>query len=193
MNPSIKPWYLFYSRTSTLNPTSFFFKFLWVFIAVGGLSLVALSGGYSLVVVCGFLVVVASLGCGAWAVEPMGFSSCALQALECRLSSCGAWAQLPCSMWDLSSWTRVWIHIPISPYLGHQGSPISSCWTTREVPSLHLRINPDGLSQRRPRTGWQFSSAKFLLRKWGKEMNKVKTLPPGHLLPSAIPPSRHHC
>ena len=70
---------------------------------MGGLSLVAPSGGYSLVVVCGFLIVVASLGCGAWAVEPMGFSNCALRALEYRLSSCGAWAQLPCRVWDLSS------------------------------------------------------------------------------------------
>ena len=31
----------------------------------------------------------------------MGFSSCGSQALERRLSSCGAWAQLLCSMWDL--------------------------------------------------------------------------------------------
>ena len=28
-------------------------------------------------------------------------SSCGLQALECRLSSCGARAQLPLGMWDL--------------------------------------------------------------------------------------------
>ena len=33
----------------------------WVFAAVRGLSLVAASGGYSLGVVCGFLVAVASL------------------------------------------------------------------------------------------------------------------------------------
>ena len=30
-----------------------------------------------------------------------GFSSCASQAPECRLSSCGTWAQLLCGMWDL--------------------------------------------------------------------------------------------
>ena len=29
-------------------------------------------------------------------------SSCGSRAPECRLSSCGALAQLPCSMWDLS-------------------------------------------------------------------------------------------
>ena len=33
----------------------------WVFVAVLGLSLVAESGGYSLVAVCGFLTVVTSL------------------------------------------------------------------------------------------------------------------------------------
>ena len=38
----------------------FFFWLLWVFIAAHGLSLVAESGGYSLVVVCGLLIAVAS-------------------------------------------------------------------------------------------------------------------------------------
>ena len=33
-----------------------------------------------------------------------GFSSCGSWALELRLSS--KWAQLPCGIWDLSSWTR---------------------------------------------------------------------------------------
>ena len=37
-----------------------FFWLLWVFIAAHGLSLVAESGGYSLVVVCGLLIAVAS-------------------------------------------------------------------------------------------------------------------------------------
>ena len=31
----------------------------------------------------------------------MGFSGCGLQALERRLSSCGPWAELLPSMWDL--------------------------------------------------------------------------------------------
>ena len=46
--------------------------------------------------------------CGAWAlgtwapvVVARGLSSCGSQALECRLSSCGAWAQLLHGMWDL--------------------------------------------------------------------------------------------
>lgn len=37
------------------------FWLLWVFVATLRLSLAAVSGGYSLAVVCGFLTVVASL------------------------------------------------------------------------------------------------------------------------------------
>ena len=43
----------------------------------------------------------------------VGFSSCGSQALERRLSSCGAWAQLFHSMWDLP---RIGIE-PVSPAL----------------------------------------------------------------------------
>ena len=39
--------------------------------------------------------------CRAWAVGRPGFSSCGSWALEHRLNSCGTWAQLPRSMWDL--------------------------------------------------------------------------------------------
>ena len=40
---------------------------------------------------------------GVWAsvVAARGLSSCGSRALERSLSSCGAWAQLFCSMWDL--------------------------------------------------------------------------------------------
>ena len=69
----------------------------WVFVAVRGLSLVAASRGYSFVVVRGLLTAVAFLCCGAQAlgvrasvVVAHGLSSCGLQALERRLSSCGA-------------------------------------------------------------------------------------------------------
>ena len=39
---------------------------------------------------------------GVWAsvVVACGLSSCGSQSPECRLSSCGAWAQLLCGMWD---------------------------------------------------------------------------------------------
>ena len=59
------------------------------------------------VAVRGIFIAVAS-GCGAqalgaWAsvVAARGLSSCGLQALEHRLSSCDAWAYLLCGMWDL--------------------------------------------------------------------------------------------
>ena len=49
-----------------------------------------------------------TLCCGVWAlgvqasvVVARGLSRCGSRALEHRLSSCGAWAQLLCSMWNL--------------------------------------------------------------------------------------------
>ena len=66
----------------------------WVFAAVRGLSLVAASRGYSLAVVCGFLVAVASpvaehrlYGFQASVVAARGHSSCDLRALKCRLGN----------------------------------------------------------------------------------------------------------
>ena len=76
----------------------FYFWLHWVFIAACGLSLVAVSGGYSLLSArashcSGFSC------CGAWAlgvqssvVVACGLSSCGLWALEHRLSGCGAQA-----------------------------------------------------------------------------------------------------
>ena len=58
----------------------FFFWLCWVFVSVCGLSLVATSRGYSLIVVHGLLIVVASL------------------VVEHRLSSCGGQAWLVYSM-----------------------------------------------------------------------------------------------
>ena len=64
-----------------------------------GLSLVAASGGCSLVVVQGLLIAMASLvalhklqGVGASVAVAHGLSSCGSRDLDCRLSSCGAWA-----------------------------------------------------------------------------------------------------
>ena len=61
--------------------------------------LVLQGGGYSLLVVCELLVVVASLvvehrlwGIQASVVAARGLGSCGLQAPECRLNSCGTWA-----------------------------------------------------------------------------------------------------
>ena len=68
-----------------------YFWLHWVFIAARGLSLVVVSGGYSLLRCVGFslrwLLLLQSMGS-----RHAGFSSCGEWALECRLSSCGVWA-----------------------------------------------------------------------------------------------------
>ena len=88
----------------------FFLNFIYLFIyllaalglrcCVRAFSLVAVSRGYSSLWCMGFslwwLLLLWSTGS-----RRAGFSSCGLQALERRLSSCGAQAQLLCSMWDL--------------------------------------------------------------------------------------------
>ena len=65
-----------------------------------GLSLVAASGGCSLLLCAGFslrwLLLLQSTGS-----RHTGFSSCGSWALERRLSSCGAQAELLRSTWDL--------------------------------------------------------------------------------------------
>lgn len=58
------------------------------------LSLVAASGGYSLVAVRQLLIVVVSLVDGAQALGRVDFSGFSSWALEPRLSSHGAWAHL---------------------------------------------------------------------------------------------------
>ena len=67
----------------------FFLKFIylyfwlcWVFIAACGLSLLVVSKGYSLVVVCGLLFAVASLVAEDGALGNVGFSSFGTWALS---------------------------------------------------------------------------------------------------------------
>ena len=87
----------------------FFFNlyiYLFIFGCVGssllcrGLSLVAVSRGYSLLRCAGFSLqwplLLRSTGS-----SHTGFSSCGSRALECGLGSCGTQAQLLCGMWDL--------------------------------------------------------------------------------------------
>ena len=72
-----------------------------------GLSLVAASGGYSSLRCVGFSLGgfsccrARALGAQASVVVALGLSSCGSWALECRLSSCGARAQLLRGMCDL--------------------------------------------------------------------------------------------
>ena len=67
-----------------------YFWLHWVFVAVCGLSLVAVSWGYSSLRCTGFslrwLLLLRSMGS-----RRAGFSSCDSRALEHRLSSCGSW------------------------------------------------------------------------------------------------------
>ena len=64
-----------------------------------------------------------------WCVGSSSWRSVSL--VEARgLSSCGAWAQLPHGMWDLSSLTRDQTHIPCI------GRWILNHWTAREVPGM---------------------------------------------------------
>ena len=68
-----------------------YFWLCWVFVAARGLSLVAASWGYSSLRCAGislwWLLLLRSMGSRC-----VGFSSCGSQALELRLSSCGAQA-----------------------------------------------------------------------------------------------------
>ena len=70
------------------------FCYLFIFGCAGssllceGLSLVAASRGYSLVVVCGLLIF---SSCRAQATKFMGFSNSSSWPIEGKLSSCGAW------------------------------------------------------------------------------------------------------
>ena len=43
--------------------------------------------------------------CRAWVQGCTGFSSCGSEAQKCRLNSCGEWAYLLLSMWDLPGLT----------------------------------------------------------------------------------------
>ena len=116
------------------QPHFIFLKKFFLFVATLGLHCCArafcICGEWELlfVVVCGLLIVVASLVVehrlqarglqqlqhvgsvvtahrlqGTWAsvVVVRGLSICGSWALECRLSSCGTWAQSLRSMWDL--------------------------------------------------------------------------------------------
>ena len=67
-------------RFLTTEPPGKPYFFLNLFLAALGLRCTAWASHC-----CGF-------SCGAWALEGRGFSSCGSQALEHRLSSCGAWA-----------------------------------------------------------------------------------------------------
>ena len=126
-----------------LNINLFIYLFIiyfwlhWVFVAVRGLSLVAVSGGYSSLQCMGFSLrcfpCCGAWGLGTWAsvVVARRLSSCGQQAVARRLSGCGAWAQLLQGMWGLP-WARARTHIPCI------GRRILNHCATREVPGTLL-------------------------------------------------------
>ena len=89
---------LFFLKKYSILFIYLYFWLRWVFVAACGLSLVAVSGGYSLLWCTGFslwwLPLLQSTGSrrAGSVVVAQGLRSCGSQALECRLSSCGAWA-----------------------------------------------------------------------------------------------------
>ena len=107
----------------------YYFWLHWVFIAARGLSLVALNGGYYSLWFAGFslqqLLLLRSMGS-----RRVGFSSCDLQALERRLSSCATGAQF--SVHVVSSRARAQTRVPC---IGRQ---ILNHCATREVPWVLL-------------------------------------------------------
>ena len=78
------------------------------------------------------VMAVSGLSFGTWdlSLQRMGFSLVVAHGL----SSCGARAQLPCGMWDLSSLTRDLTRVPCF------GRWILKHWTTREVPSCFFVV-----------------------------------------------------
>ena len=64
----------------------YFSCYFFIFGCTGSPALVAASGGCS--------------SCGTWASHRSGFSACEAH-LQLRVSSCGAWAELPHGKWNL--------------------------------------------------------------------------------------------
>ena len=88
--------FVFKTKIDLVICKTLFYKFIYLLMAVlglrccAGLSLVAASGGYSLLRCVGFslqwILLLRSMGS-----RRKGFSSCGTWALDHRLSSCGAW------------------------------------------------------------------------------------------------------
>ena len=94
-----------YSAIFLINLFILFISFwlCWVFVAARRLSLVAASGGHSLLRCAGFSLRWLLLLCSTGSTRA-GFSSCGARAsvvVARGLSSCGAQAFLLCGMWDL--------------------------------------------------------------------------------------------
>ena len=115
-----------------------------------------------------------------------GFSSCGSQALECRLSSCGAQALLLCNMWDVPGSGLE----PVSPALAGgfsttapPGKPWSILWT-HNYPYACLAFNYILFSITTYRSCFSSSFQNFLREFPGSPV--VRT-PNFHWAPGSIP------
>ena len=98
---------LFVYKMTLIFKKNKFIYFTYLFLAALGLCCCARAfsscGEWRLL----FLAVVRASHCGVLSLlqsmgsRRVGFSSCVMRALERRLSSCGAWAQVLRGMWDL--------------------------------------------------------------------------------------------
>ena len=110
------------------TPYLFYFSLCWVFIAVVLFSSCSRWGPLSSCSALPFHCDDFSY-CRTQAPGCLGFSSCGTRAPEHRLSSCGAWAQLLCSMWILlvQGSNPCPLHWQVNSLpLSHQGSPSPS-------------------------------------------------------------------
>ena len=98
-------WSFFFFFKNGIFLKIIYFWLCWALTAAHGLSLVAVSGGYSLLQYTGFslwwLLLLWSTGSRHMGFSSCGLSHCSLQVLDCWLSSCGTQAQLLHSMWNL--------------------------------------------------------------------------------------------
>ena len=99
------------------------------------------------IVACGLLVTVASghgaqaLGVRASGVVARRFSSCGSWALEHRVSSCGAQAEMPvaCGIFPTQGWTLCPLHWQVNSLpLSHLGSPRVEVFKSREPQPVKL-------------------------------------------------------
>ena len=82
-------------------------------------------------------------GSSCWAARTLrhtGFSSRGAWVPELGLGSGGAWASLPCGLWDLCFWIRDQIRVPC---IGRQ---LLNHWATREAPQYISKRYPWYLS-----------------------------------------------
>ena len=107
----------------------FYFWLSWVFLGAHGLSLVAVIGGYSLVAMHRFLMVVASVFAEHGLSRDMGFGSCSIRARQ-------LWCTGLIAPWHVEySWTRDQTHVPCT------GRKILTHCTTREVLIIHYKYS----------------------------------------------------